>query len=115
MFDSASAAEVRHDRESTARAEVATPYLAEALDDVVERVMGAQKVPGLRLDLQCFLEDQADLHELVSTAIVSRDFKALDELIEKRLREHLQDDEAVLDRADEIARDRAEAARERDE
>jgi hypothetical protein len=93
--------------------QAAAPYIAEALDDVVERVLGAQKVPGLRLDLPCFLEEQADLHELVSTAIVSRDFQALDELIEKRLRVALQDNEVVLDRADEIARDRAEDARDR--
>lgn len=103
MLDGNSAAELLHDQAPSARADASRWFLADALDDVVERMLVAQKVQGLNLDLPCFLEDQDDLVELVSAAIVSRDWPAFDAEIERRLRRHLQDSEVVAERAEELA------------
>jgi hypothetical protein len=116
MLDGNSAAELRHDTDGVDP----TPYLAPALDEVVERVMLGERVPKGRrfsyIDLFDFLQEQPDAHELLAQFIscsaqeASERSSNLDREIERRLRAHLQDSEIVAERAADMARDTEEDA-----
>lgn len=103
MLDGNSSAELQHDTDASRAIRARDGYLSQALDDIVDRVLCAQ--PRRPLDLQDFLEDQADLHELVSSAWLQSDFAKLRDTLEARLRSKLEDSDAVLERAEELAED----------
>jgi hypothetical protein len=102
MSDRVNLEEVLHDTSGVDP----TPYMVEALNDIVDRLLSGERVG--KFGLQDFLEDQIDLAELVSAAVVTHDFSVLDAEIERRLRVALEDDDAVHDRAVELAQGRDE-------
>ena len=101
MLDRNNVEEARHDTEGVD----VEPYLKAALDSIIDDLMAGQKARGLRWGLQDFLADQADLHELVSAATISRDWTALEAEIDRRLRAQLADHDAVAERAMELDED----------
>jgi hypothetical protein len=106
---SASAAELAHDR---AHPPLSDHRLEVALDDVLERVLNGERVPyhgSPSIDRVGFLEEQADLQELVAP-ILSRNAEVrrhaveqFERIIEARLRVHLEDHEVVRAYAAEMA------------
>lgn len=107
MLDGNSAAELTHDRAGVDPA----PYLAAALDSVIETLMVDLKPARAgfaRIDLQDFLTEQSDLAELLVQ--YWGDFDKFKDEIERRLRSHLQNHEIVAERADDLAREAEEDA-----
>jgi hypothetical protein len=89
MSDRVNLEEVLHDTSGVDP----TPYMVEALNDIVDRLLSGERVGKF---------------ELVSAAVVTHDFSVLDAEIERRLRVALEDDDAVHDRAVELAQGRDE-------
>jgi nitrogen fixation protein len=110
-------AAAEHDRKQTENSKVYDSYKEEALTSIVEDLMaGGKKIwlKGWRLGLKDFLEEQADLAELVAAAQISRDWHAFDAEIERRLRRVLEDSDAVSDRCWELDQYERERAKERE-
>ena len=112
---SATASELAHDL-AQMRAPDPTPYLARALDDVVEQVMEGKRVPHGRrydcielrdfLDAHVGIEAQTDDYVALLLASNEEAFCRLGEqrrALEAKLRRHLEGSEIVLERAQEIA------------
>lgn len=96
------AAELDHDTSGASDREVEA-CMGEAMDSIVDDVMSGKNVPGRFWGLHYFIHDQPDTHELVAAAIISGDYVAMRDEIERRLRDDLADSDAVHDRAVQIA------------
>jgi len=81
----------------------AEPFMREALDCLIDDLMVGLKPKGLGWGLQDFLEDQEDLAELVSAALITCEYSVLDAEIERRLRQELEDHDIIHDLAVQFA------------
>jgi hypothetical protein len=116
--DPVNSAELAHDQKQTEASRVYDSHKEEALSLIVEDFMAGEKVRGLSrrgYGLQDFLEDQTDLAELVSAAIIKQDdFRFLTAEIERRLKAKFEDFDAVSDRCWELDQYERERAKERE-
>lgn len=78
------------------------PYMREALDTMVWRIMsGEERTPFALVD---FLAEQTDLHEEVADAMQGvSTWRSFEIAIESRLRKALEDHDSVVELAGELA------------
>ena len=120
MLDSNSAAERKHDQEQSRSAEAIAAYLPKALEDVVDRVMRGERVPKSgrpAIDLEDFFDQDISLGEqtqwlkrLITSPEPQQTLYEFRNLIERRLRVHLEGSEIVRERAADMAKEAEEEA-----
>ena len=95
------------------------PYLKDALNDVVDRVMSGDRFPKRgfpAIDLTDFLENHAQAHQLLSRILTTNGderevaiYEAARD-VETLLRRHLEGSQIIHDRAEELSEEAREDA-----